>query len=130
VEQAPISTVARLLRERNQLFLLHEALAEVERARTLEGRLTILETAIKRIGYARVETHDDFVMPSADHVARRISNSIVLSTNDLLVPLRAVGGTALGSRSRSRRSSRTRGSTRRASGSADAARRSPTSRAR
>jgi hypothetical protein len=33
VEQAPLATVARLLRERNQLFLLHEALAEVEGAR-------------------------------------------------------------------------------------------------
>lgn len=96
MEQAPLTTVARLLRERNQLFLLHEALAEVERARTLEDRLAILEMAIKRIGYARVETHDDFVMPSADHVARRISNSIVLASNDLIVPLRAVGGAAIG----------------------------------
>jgi PAS domain S-box-containing protein len=96
VEQAPLTTVARLLRERNQLFLLHEALAEIEGARTLSDRLAILETAIKRIGYGRVETHDDFVMPAADQVARRISNSIVLASNDLIVPLRAVGGTALG----------------------------------
>ncbi len=96
MEQAPLTTVARLLRERNQLFLLHEALAEVERARTLEDRLAILETAIKRIGYGRVETHDDFVMPSADHVVRRISTSIVLASNELIVPLRAVGGAALG----------------------------------
>jgi PAS domain S-box-containing protein len=96
VEQAPLTTVARLLRERNQLFLLHEALAEVERARTLEDRLSIFETAIKRIGYGRVETYDDFVMPSADQVVRRISNSIVLASNDLIVPLRAVGGAALG----------------------------------
>jgi PAS domain S-box-containing protein len=35
-------------------------------------------------------------MPSADQVARRISNSIVLASNDLIVPLRAVGGAALG----------------------------------
>jgi PAS domain S-box-containing protein len=96
VEQAPLTTVARLLRERNQLFLLHEALAEVERARTLEDRLSVFETAIKRIGYGRAEAHDDFVMPSAEHVARRISNSIVLTSNDLIVPLRAVGGAALG----------------------------------
>ncbi len=96
MEQAPLATVARLLRERNQLFLLHEALAEVERARSLEDRLAVLESAIKRIGYGRVETHDDFVMPSADQVARRISHSIVLASNDLLVPLRAVGGAALG----------------------------------
>jgi PAS domain S-box-containing protein len=96
VEQAPLATVARLLRERNQLFLLHEALVEVERARSLEHRITILETAIKRIGYGRVETHDDFVMPPPDQVAHRISNSIVLASNDLLVPLRAVGGAALG----------------------------------
>ena len=96
VEQAPLTTVARLLRERNQLFLLHEALAEVERARTLPDRLRILESAIRRLGYGRVETHDDFVMPRPDQVTRRISNSIVLASNELIVPLRAVGGAALG----------------------------------
>ncbi|MGH7622075.1 MAG: hypothetical protein ACREMU_07010, partial [Gemmatimonadaceae bacterium] len=46
----------RLLRERDQLLLLHEALADVERARTLDERLRILAEAIQRIGFARVET--------------------------------------------------------------------------
>ena len=68
--------VARLLRERDQLFLLHEALAEVERARTLEERLAVLESAIQRLGYGRVETHRrlrDAV--GANKSSRRISNS-------------------------------------------------------
>jgi hypothetical protein len=68
----------------------------VERARTLDDRLKILASAIQRLGYGSVETHDDFVMPPIDRVARRISNSIVLASNELIVPLRAVGGAALG----------------------------------
>lgn len=96
VEPTPLTTVARLLRERNQLFLLHEALAEIERARCLDDRLNILKSAIKRMGYGRVETHEDFVMPEACHVARRVSHSIVLASNELIVPLRAIGGAALG----------------------------------
>jgi PAS domain S-box-containing protein len=44
----------RLLEERDQLFQLHEALAEVERARSLEHRLRIFVDAIHRIGFERV----------------------------------------------------------------------------
>jgi PAS domain S-box-containing protein len=45
--------VHELVRERDHLFLLHEALIEVETARTLERRLTIFVNAIRQIGFAR-----------------------------------------------------------------------------
>ena len=86
------ASLARLLRERDQLFLLHEALAEVERARTLAERLGILADAIGRLGYGRVETLEDYVMPPETRVVAFISNSSFLSNNDLIVPVRPVDG--------------------------------------
>jgi len=85
-------SLERLLRERDQLLLLHEALAEVERARTLRERLAVLALAIQRIGFARVETIDEYAMPESANVLALISNSAYLDSNELIVPLRAVGG--------------------------------------
>ena len=51
-EQA--EAVRELVRERDHLVVLHEALVEVERAGTLEGRLRIIVAAIQRIGFRRV----------------------------------------------------------------------------
>jgi PAS domain S-box-containing protein len=84
--------LARLLRERDQLFLLHEALAEVERARTLDERLEILVQAIGRVGYGRVDTVHDYLMPEQALVVAHISHSTFLDSNELVVPVRAVGG--------------------------------------
>src|SRR5215218_6074805 len=47
-------TVAQLVRERDHLFLLHEALIEVEFAPSLEARLRIFVNAIRKIGFGRV----------------------------------------------------------------------------
>jgi PAS domain S-box-containing protein len=88
-------SLARLVRERDRLLLLHEALAEVERARTLDERLRVLTCAIQRIGFARVETIDDYVMPDHAGVVALISNSTYLDSTELIVPLRAVGGAAV-----------------------------------
>jgi two-component system NtrC family sensor kinase len=90
------ASLARLLRERDQLFLLHEALAEVERARTLTDRLRILADAIGRLGYGRVETVGDYVRPDEARVVATISNSSFLSTNHLIVPIRPVDGAMVG----------------------------------
>ena len=46
--------VARLARERDHLFLLQEALVEVERASTLHARLRVFVEAIRQIGFDRV----------------------------------------------------------------------------
>jgi PAS domain S-box-containing protein len=95
---APGSSIlsqARLLRERDQLFLLHEALADVERARTLEERMRILVDAIRRVGYGRVDTVDAYTMPEDVSVVAWISNSVFLNSNELIVPVRTVGGTAV-----------------------------------
>src|SRR5215208_3859725 len=46
--------VAQLVRERDHLFLLHEALIEVEFAPSLEPRLRIFVNAIRKIGFGRV----------------------------------------------------------------------------
>ena len=46
--------VAQLVRERDQLFLLYEALLEVDRAPSLEARLRVFVNAIRRIGFGRV----------------------------------------------------------------------------
>jgi hypothetical protein len=88
-------SLARLLRERDQLFQLHEALADVERARTREERLHILVDAVRQIGYGRVTTVDGMSMPSVTNVARSISHSLLLDSGELLVPLRAVDGTTV-----------------------------------
>jgi PAS domain S-box-containing protein len=90
--QLSADSLARLLRERDQLFLLHEALADVERARTLDQRLAILSQAIRRLGYGRVETVDGYSMPDDASVVSLISNSAFLTSNELIVPLRAVDG--------------------------------------
>lgn len=86
------ASLARLLRERDQLFLLHEALADVERARTLDDRLRILAAAIRRLGYGRVDTVDVYAMPAGTRVVALISNSSFLSNHDLIVPIRPVDG--------------------------------------
>lgn len=90
------TALARLLRERDQLFLLHEALADIERARGLEQRLAILVKAIQRMGYGRVETVHGYEMPPTSSVVALISNSAFLDSNDLIVPLRAVDGATVG----------------------------------
>ena len=46
--------VAQLVRERDHLFLLYEALLEVDRAPSLEARLRVFVNAIRRIGFGRV----------------------------------------------------------------------------
>lgn len=51
---SPALTLHELQRERDHLLLLHEALADGERARTLDVRLTIFVEAIRRIGFGRV----------------------------------------------------------------------------
>jgi hypothetical protein len=90
-----ILSQARLLRERDQLFLLHEALADVERARTLDERMQILVDAIRRVGYGRVDTVDRYTMPDDASVVAWISNSVFLNSGELIVPVRTVGGTAV-----------------------------------
>jgi PAS domain S-box-containing protein len=89
---APPVSLERLLRERDQLFLLHEALADIERARTLADRLRILVHAMQRMGYGRVDTVDGYVMPAEANVVALISNSAFLDSDELIVPLRAVDG--------------------------------------
>jgi PAS domain S-box-containing protein len=89
------TSVAALLRERDQLFLLHEALAEVERARELEQRLEILVHAIERVGFGRVDTVTDYAMPADARVVSQISNSTFLNSNELIVPVRSVDGVAV-----------------------------------
>ncbi len=86
------TVLARLLRERDQLFLLHEALADIERARTLDQRLTILVKAMQRMGYGRVTTVNGYQMPPTANVVALISSSAYLDSNELIVPLRAVDG--------------------------------------
>src|SRR5205807_1390625 len=90
-----LNPLSRLLRERDQLFLLQQALADVERARAADERLDILVRAVRRLGYGRVETIEGHALPPAGQVAELISNSSLLTTNELLVPLRAVDGTTI-----------------------------------
>jgi two-component system NtrC family sensor kinase len=85
----------RIERERDQLLLLHEALADVERARTLDERLRILAEAIQRIGFARVETTAGYSMPPTTRLVAQISNSSFLDSNELLVPLRTPDGATI-----------------------------------
>lgn len=92
---ASASSLARLLRERDQLFQLHEALADIERARTLDERLRILVDAVGQIGYGRVTTVDGDTAPHNANVVASISHSIFLDSDELLVPLRAVDGTTV-----------------------------------
>jgi PAS domain S-box-containing protein len=92
---ASVTSLARLLRERDHLFLLHEALGDVERARTLDERLGVLVEAIQHIGFGRVETAEGYVVPAGAAVVTQISNSSFLSSNKLIVPLRAADGTTV-----------------------------------
>jgi PAS domain S-box-containing protein len=46
--------VRDLERERDHLFLLHEALVDAERATSLEARLDVIVNAIRKIGFGRV----------------------------------------------------------------------------
>jgi two-component system NtrC family sensor kinase len=89
------SAVAALLRERDHLFLLHEALAEVEGARTASERLDVLVCALRRIGYERVEVVHSCVMPPSGAESTPISNSTVLDSGELIVPMRAIDGTTV-----------------------------------
>lgn len=92
---ASATTLARLLRERDQLFQLHEALADVERARTFDARLRILVDAVRQIGYGRVTTVYGVSAPRSASVVASISHSVFLDSDELLVPLRAVDGTTV-----------------------------------
>jgi PAS domain S-box-containing protein len=94
-ESGPLFSLARLVRERDRLLLLHEALAEVERARTPEERLRVLAQAIQRIGFGRVQTVESYMMPPSTNVVALISNSAFLDSEELIVPLRAIGGAAV-----------------------------------
>ncbi|HEX2716676.1 MAG TPA: PAS domain S-box protein [Gemmatimonadaceae bacterium] len=48
------AALREIARERDHLFLLHEALVDAEQARTLEARLEIIVNAIRKIGFGRV----------------------------------------------------------------------------
>jgi PAS domain S-box-containing protein len=50
----PADAVRELQQERDHLLLLHEALADVERASSMERRLRVFVDAIRRIGFGRV----------------------------------------------------------------------------
>ncbi|HMA22973.1 MAG TPA: PAS domain S-box protein, partial [Gemmatimonadaceae bacterium] len=95
VPEPDTTALARLLRERDHLFRLHEALADVERARSLDERLRILVDAVRQIGYGRVTTFDGGSAPPTAKVVASISHSAFLETEELLVPLRAVDGTTV-----------------------------------
>jgi two-component system NtrC family sensor kinase len=87
--------MARLLRERDDLFLLHEALADVQRAATVRQRLGILVHAIESLGYGEVETVDGYSLGEGARVVALISNSAYLDSGELIVPLRAVHGATI-----------------------------------
>ena len=52
--EVTLDAVRQLQQERDHLLLLHEALAEVERAASMHARLHIFVEAIRRIGFGRV----------------------------------------------------------------------------
>ena len=49
-----LELIQQVLREREHLFLLHDALIDVERAGTLNERLQIFADAIRKVGFGRV----------------------------------------------------------------------------
>ena len=53
VEARPLDAVRQLQQERDHLLLLHESLAEVERAPSMDARLHVFVEAIRRIGFGR-----------------------------------------------------------------------------
>ncbi len=52
--EVPLEAVRQLQQERDHLLLLHEALAEVERAPSMDARLHVFVEAIRKIGFGRV----------------------------------------------------------------------------
>ena len=54
VDATQAEVVRDLERERDHLFLLHEALVDAERATTLEARLDVIVNGIRKIGFGRV----------------------------------------------------------------------------
>jgi PAS domain S-box-containing protein len=81
VSFVPDEAMVRLIRERDNLFVLHEALAEVALAATLEQRLRIFVNAIQRIGFGRVSmTLRDGSMAATQLVTAGLSES---ETEDL-----------------------------------------------
>src|SRR5919112_6281467 len=46
--------VVQLIRERDNLFVLHHALLDAERVPSLEGQLRVLVGAIRQVGFGRV----------------------------------------------------------------------------
>lgn len=81
VSFVPDEAMVRLIRERDNLFVLHEALAEVELASSLEQRLRIFVSAIQKIGFGRVSmTLRDSSMAATELVTAGLSES---ETEDL-----------------------------------------------
>ncbi|MEO5814532.1 MAG: PAS domain S-box protein [Gemmatimonadaceae bacterium] len=52
--EVPLEAVRQLQQERDHLLLLHEALADVERAPSMDARLHVFVEAIRQIGFGRV----------------------------------------------------------------------------
>ncbi|NUO63780.1 MAG: PAS domain S-box protein [Gemmatimonadaceae bacterium] len=50
----PAEAMREVARDRDHLFLLHEALVDAERAASLEARLEVVVNAIRKIGFGRV----------------------------------------------------------------------------
>ena len=50
----PAEAIRELSRDRDHLFLLHEALVDAEQQTTLEARLDVIVNAIRKIGFGRV----------------------------------------------------------------------------
>ena len=50
----PAEALRELSRDRDHLFLLHEALVDAEQQTTLEARLDVIVNAIRKIGFGRV----------------------------------------------------------------------------
>ncbi|HEY9228343.1 MAG TPA: ATP-binding protein [Gemmatimonadaceae bacterium] len=94
-EGTTVSSLARLLRERDQLILMHEALADVERAHSVEERLRVLAQAIRSMGYGRADTVFGYTLPPDARITSWISKSVYLDSGELIVPVRSVDGTTV-----------------------------------
>lgn len=77
----PPDAVRELQQERDHLLLLHVALADVERATSMERRLRIFVEAIRRIGFGRVT----LTLRDAELNAREIVTSGMSDDEDLLL---------------------------------------------
>lgn len=95
-----------LQRERDHLLLLHEALADVTRAASLEARLEIFVGAVRRLGFGRVTLSLATAAPVANAGHLRISDSYFLDADAqspsatagaLVVPVRDSDGETRGS---------------------------------